>query len=182
MNENENREISPVDEGPSALTGIGYQLRKGLDRVGFEADKLMRVNRIRGEVARLHKQVDQLKDNISERVLELEAEGAEMEPSIKALVTEIRAIRKQLAEKSAEIEAIGREAWVEPPPPVAPAPPRRLPSGAAPRNRPVAETPRRASVEQAASPPASRSPEVCPNCGGPLRPMSVFCPNCGHKL
>src|SRR5438874_7737231 len=121
MNDDNREPVPPMDQMESALTGIGYQIRKGLDRVGFEADKRMRVNRVRLESGRLQKQAGQLMDAISERVLELEAQGAEMEPTIKTLVGQVRALRKQLAEKATEIAAISNEQWAEPqPPPLAP--------------------------------------------------------------
>jgi hypothetical protein len=174
----DNREPAPaLDQMGSALTGIGYQLRKGLDRVGFEADKRMRVNRVRVEMGRLQKKAAQLMDAISERVLELEAEGAEMETTIKSLVGEVRALRRQLAEKADEIELITNEQWVEPPPPLAP------PQGTQPESLPAARPQViEGTKREISSGKQAKQPELCPNCNGPLRPMSVFCPNCGYKL
>jgi len=175
----QNREPTPpVDQMGSALTGIGYQLRRSLDRVGFEADKRMRVNRVRVEVGRLQKQASQLMEAISERVLELDAEGAEMEPTIKALVNDVRALRKQLADKATEIEAIANEQWVVPPPPISPAVATAVKSLSAGQPQVIEGTKR----EVSSSTGTSEQPEHCPNCNGPLRPMSVFCPNCGYKL
>jgi hypothetical protein len=48
-------------------------------------------------------------------VLELEAEGAELEPSLQALVNQVRDLRKKLANKADEVKAIAAEAWIEPP-------------------------------------------------------------------
>lgn len=174
MNDPNKEPLPPLDQMGNAITGLGYQLRKGLDRVGFEADKRLRVNRVRTEMGRLHKQAAQLMDSISERVLELEAEGAEMEPTIKALVGEVRALRKQLADKAVEIEAITGEAWIEPPPPLPPAQPapRALPAG----KPQIIEGTKREIGEK------PKVPALCPNCGAPLRPTSVFCSTCGHKL
>lgn len=177
----DNREPPPaLDQVNSALTGLSYQLRKGLDRVGFEADKRMRVNRVRLETTRLQKRAGQLMSAISERVLELEAQGAEMEPTIKALVGQVRALRKQLADKASEVEVISNEQWVEPPPPPPLAPPSATAqkSLSAGRHQVIEGT--RREIPAGAS--KGEQPELCPNCHGPLRPMSVFCPNCGYKL
>jgi uncharacterized coiled-coil protein SlyX len=183
MNDQNREPVPPLDQMESALTGIGYQIRKGLDRVGFEADKRMRINRVRLESGRLQKQAGQLMDAISERVLELEAQGAEMEPTIKALVGQVRALRKQLAEKAAEIGAMSSEQWVEPPPPLAPpqgSAQKSLPSG---QPRVIEGTKREVSGRSVKGKQRTTSDVVlCPNCNGPLRPMSVFCPNCGYKL
>ena len=171
----QNREpVPPADQLGGAITGIGYQLRRGLDRVGFEADKRMRANRVRVEVGRLQKQASQLMEALSERVLELDAEGAEMEPTIKALINDVRSLRKQLADKATEIEAISNEQWVDPPPAVASAQ-KSLPSG-----QPAVIEGTKREVTTAST--QAEQPEKCPNCNGPLRPMSVFCPNCGYKL
>jgi hypothetical protein len=183
MNDQNREPAPPLDQMESALTGIGYQIRKGLDRVGFEADKRMRVNRVRLESGRLQKQAGQLMDAIGERVLELEAQGAEMEPTIKALVGQVRALRRQLADKATEIAAISNEQWAEPPPPLAP------PQGGAQKSLPsghgqVIEGTKREVSGRGAKGKQHGATDValCPNCNGPLRPMSVFCPNCGYKL
>jgi hypothetical protein len=78
-----------------------------------------------------------------------------------------------------EIEAIHAEQWVEPATPVLPAPAQAPIREPHPVSRPRSQATR--SGEQS---PAQElgTQAMCPNCGGPLRPMSVFCPNCGYKL
>jgi hypothetical protein len=172
-----------VGDAGSPLSGIGYQIRKGLDRMSFEADKLMRVNRVRGEITRLQGQTEKVKDTVAERVLELDAEGAEMEPSLKALIDEVRALRRQLADKAAEIEAINAEAWVEPPPPVVVVPAQEQPRKALPSGQQTSQAaaaPNQTGQKQQDAKPQEQT--ICPSCNGPRRPMSVFCPNCGYKL
>jgi hypothetical protein len=175
--DDQNREPTPpIDQMGSALSGLGYQIRKSLDRVGFEADKRMRVNRVRLESGRLQKRASQLMSAISERVLELEAQGAEMEPTIKSLVAEVRAIRKQLADKSTEVEAITNEQWVEPP--LQLAPPAQTTQQSLPSGGPqVIEGTKREVTGD-----SKETPSLCPNCHKPVRTVSVFCPNCGYKL
>jgi hypothetical protein len=159
-----------------AITGIGHQLRRGIDRMSFEADKRLRAGRVRSESIRLQKQAADLLERIAERVLELEAAGAEIEPSLKALVVEVRTLRRQAADMASEIEAIHAEQWVEPATPVLPAP--------------VQAPIREAGRGSRPRPQATRSDDTaqwsagsnCPACGGPIRSNSVFCPNCGHKL
>jgi len=175
--DNQNSEPNPPgDQMGSALSGLGYEIRKRLDRVGFEADKRMRINRVRLESGRLQKRSGQLMHAISERVMELEAQGAEMEPTIKALVGEVRALRKQLAGKATEIEAITNEPWAEPP--LQLAPPSQTTQKSLPTGGPqvIEGTMREVSGDSKAE------PTLCPNCGSPVRTVSVFCPNCGYKL
>ncbi|HET9493578.1 MAG TPA: zinc ribbon domain-containing protein [Chloroflexia bacterium] len=169
-----------ADAVGGAISGIGQQLRRGLDRMSFEADKRLRAGRVRAESIRLQKQAADLMEQIAECVLELDAAGAEIEPSLKAMVDDVRGLRRQAADMAAEIEAIHAEQWVEPATPVLPAPsqaPVREPSkGSRPRSQAV----RPASTPSTATEAGTQA--NCPACGGPLRPMSVFCPNCGHKL
>jgi hypothetical protein len=169
-----------ADAVGGAISGIGQQLRRGLDRMSFEADKRLRAGRVRSEAIRLQKQAADLMEQIAERVLELDAAGAEIEPSLKAMVDEVRGLRRQAADMAAEIEAIHAEQWVEPATPVLPAPSPRSAS-----ETPRSSRPRSQAVRPASAPPATQdqaTQAACPACGGPLRPMSVFCPNCGHKL
>lgn len=174
---NFDNEQTPGEAAAQALSGLGYSIRKGLDRVGFEADKMLRTNRIKTETQRLQRQSSKLMSEISEKVLELEAEGAELEPTLQALVNQVRALRKKLAEKAKEVEMINSEQWLEPPPPDTPV----LQGQAKPLALPPGERPEVKYVEQVDRPEKPR-PKPCPNCGGPLRPNSVFCPNCGYKL
>ncbi len=167
---------TPGEAAAQALSGLGHTLRKGLDRVGFEADKMLRTNRIKSETQRLSRQGSKLMSEISEKVLELEAEGAELEPSLQALVNQVRGIRKKLADKAREVELLNAEVWIEPPPPEG----TMLTGHSKPMALPPGERPEVKYVEQAEKPRKVANP--CPNCGGPLRPLSVFCPNCGYKL
>jgi hypothetical protein len=170
---NTDNEPTPGEAAVQALSGLGHTIRKGLDRVSFEADKLLRTNRIKSESQRLQRQANKLMSEISEKVLELEAEGAELEPSLQAMVNQVRSIRKKLAEKARDVEAINSEVWIEPPPPEG----QDLTGQA----RPIALPPGEVSTSKVERPETPKT-KPCPNCGGPLRPMSVFCPNCGFKL
>lgn len=175
MNNSDN-EPTAGEAAQQALTGLGYTIRKGLDRVGFEADKMLRTNRVRSESQRLQRQASKLMSEISEKVLELEAEGAELEPSLQAMVNQVRGLRKKLAEKAQEVEAIASEAWIEPPPPEG-----QVITG---QSRPIALPPGNVHEVKRLNQGKPETPRTrpCPNCGGPLRPNSVFCPNCGYKL
>jgi hypothetical protein len=170
---------SAGDAVSGAITGIGHQLRRGIDRMSFEADKRLRAGRVRSESIRLQKQAATLLEQIAERVLELDAAGAEIEPSLKAMVDEVRGLRRQAADMASEIEAIHAEQWVEPATPVLPAPVQAPIREPRPASRPRSQATRTGEPAPASEP---RTQANCPNCGGPLRPMSVFCPNCGYKL
>lgn len=171
---NDNNEATPGEAAAQALSGIGQSLKRGLDRVGFEADKMMRTNRVRSETQRLSRQASKLMSQISEKVLELEAEGAELEPSLQALVNQVRDLRKKLASKADEVKAITAEAWVEPP--------ADAPGQVGQGTQTYLPPGKHMVIEGTAERRETPRPKVCPVCQGPLRPNSAFCPTCGHKL
>ena len=171
---NNNDEQTAGEAAAQALSGLGQSLKRGFDRVGFEADKMMRTNRVRSESQRLSRQASKLMSQISEKVLELEAEGAELEPSIQALVSQVRDLRKKLASKADEIKinldrGMGRTAT-------------RLARTTWPGHPGYFAAGKQVIIDGTAERRETPRPTVCPVCNGPLRPNSAFCPNCGHKL
>src|SRR6476661_7695861 len=138
-------------------------LRKGLDRAGFEADKLMRYNRVRAEGARLHAQASEKTRSLGEKALDLYRAGALSPAELVDLARETADLQDQAKLKEDEAAAIQNEAWVEPPDSLNPAPPRIEDQGT--RRVPVPDR-----------------LEYCPNCGGPLRRNAAFCSQCGFRL
>lgn len=186
---------SQIDPEPSPAQQLGQSLRKGLDRLGFEADKLLRSNRIRSEANRLQEQADEKIYMLGSKVMELAERGVALEPELQALVSQVKRLEAELGRKKKEVEAIATEAWVEPEPPPAlrqapskPAlqtpnqPQASTQAGARPSNR--REQPASRPPRQAPAPAAPRSEEVrfCPVCKASVRPQAAFCANCGYKL
>src|SRR5438105_8344672 len=97
---------SPNKSGPMK------RLPKWLDRAGFEADKLMRANRVRAEATRLAQQADDKVYALGTRALELAAAGADLNPELRALAEEIKELRAALERKDQELKAINAETWV----------------------------------------------------------------------
>src|SRR5438093_990743 len=99
------------------MSGPMKRLPKWLDRAGFEADKLMRANRVRAEASRVAQQADEKVYALGAKVLELVAAGADLNPELRALADEIKELRATVDRKEQEIKAINAETWVEPAPP-----------------------------------------------------------------
>ena len=104
------------------MAGQIKKLPKWLDRAGFEADKLMRANRVRNEAGRIKDQIDAKTQALGAKVLDLAAAGSKLEPDLSAVVDEILALQTDVARKEEEIKAITAEQWVEPAPPPPPTP------------------------------------------------------------
>jgi hypothetical protein len=187
----DNQQGQPPDPQAEASPAqqLGHQLRKGLDRIGFEADKLLRSNRIRSESTRLQDQSDEKIYALGTKVIEMAERGVTLEPELQTLVSQIKRLEVELARKKKELEAITSESWAEPEqaPALRPAPSK--PALQAPRQprqasgraaRPEQPT---ANVAPAGTPePQQDAERICPVCNAQVRPQAVFCANCGHRL
>jgi predicted RNA-binding Zn-ribbon protein involved in translation (DUF1610 family) len=155
------------------MSGPIKRLPKWLDRAGFEADKMMRANRVRSEANRLRDQAEDKTHALGMRVLEMASEGTELEASLQAIVDEILTLRGEAAHKDDEAKAINGEQWVEPVAPVAVSSPS-VGASAAPAD-PIAKR-LQAYVD-------SKSSDFnCPSCGSLIRSNASFCPKCGRKV
>jgi len=147
------------------MAGQIKKLPKWLDRAGFEADKLMRANRVRNEAGRIKDQIDAKTQSLGAKVLELAAAGSKLDAALSAVVDEILALQTDVARKEEEIKAIAAEQWVEPAPPPPPAP----------LADPIAER-LQAYIE------SKTNSFACPKCGSNIRSNATFCPKCGRKV
>jgi len=157
--------------------GVG----KAAEQAKFEADKLMRANRIGSEVSQLATEAEQATAAIGKKVMELRAAGGFQAPELDEMIQRVEALRAKVAAKEAELEAVKAEKFempapapsvVVPPATVMPPPPSTPWAGGAP---PVAET----TPPAAEAAPAARA---CPACGTAVEPGTKFCPSCGQKL
>jgi chromosome segregation ATPase len=148
------------------MSGPVKRLPKWLDRAGFEADKLMRANRVRTEATRIRQQVDTRVQALGARVLELAASGTELDPALRDIVDEVLVLQNDLARKEEEIKAINSEAWTEP-----------AEGGSAPGSLldPIAQR-LQSYVDE------KTNNFNCPKCGAIIRPDAAFCPRCGRRV
>ncbi|HEY0069172.1 MAG TPA: zinc ribbon domain-containing protein [Chloroflexia bacterium] len=182
-----NQQGQPVDSEPEASPAqqLGHQLRKGLDRIGFEADKLLRANRIRSEAGRLQEQTDEQIFAIGTKVMEMAERGVALEPELQTLVSQVKRLEAEIGRKKKEIETVSSETWTEPEPPPALRPAPARPALQPPNQRRQAVKHEHASPKsdpahsQGAEQDANR---FCPACKASVRPQAAFCANCGYRL
>jgi hypothetical protein len=86
--------------------GLMDTLRRGAGRAAFEADKLMRANRARGEIAAIEARIAEQHRQMGARLVELYEAGStpvvEVEQRIKAVLQ----MRAEIALKHADLDAI----------------------------------------------------------------------------
>lgn len=185
MDNQQGQSADPQTEASPAQQ-LGHQLRKGLDRIGFEADKLLRSNRIRSEATRLQEQADEKIYGIGAKVVEMSERDVALEPELQTLVSQVKRLEAELARKKKELEAINSETWVEPEPPPALRPAPAKPALPAPRQQSSRGSKQERPTPKAApaSPqgPTETGERLCPVCKSKVRPHAAFCASCGYRL
>jgi len=130
----------------------------GLDRAQWEADKLVKVNKIRGEISALEKELAAVNEKLANQVLELHAEGRLQAPELEEILREVVSLQERLDDKQEELRATQAMKF---------------------------EDAQRAQPEEAPAAPSTApaaTPKFCPNCGATLQEGARFCPQCGHKI
>ena len=156
--------------------GVG----KAAEQAKFEADKLMRVNRVGAEVSELATQTQKATADIGTKVMDLRAAGKLQLPELDEMVRHVESLQTQLAAKQAELEKVRMEKFEVPSAPQPAAPPAEVSPAPAPTPVPTAAAP--ATEATGPVPEAPPAPKLCPACGAPAESGSKFCPSCGQKL
>lgn len=191
------------------MSGMNFMdsLRKGLDRAGFEADKLMRYNRVRAEAGRLNIQAREQIQALGERALALHKAGTLRDSELEALARDITDLQSRAKQKEDEANAIQAEDWVEPPDPTPAPPPAQSAPPPAPAYTPSynptpspapSYSPAPSSYTPAPAPSYTPAPPPTPASNYPARPLpnledqgtrrvpapgqTEYCQNCGAPL
>jgi hypothetical protein len=160
---------------------LGKGVSKAAEQAKFEADKMMKTNKLSSELGELARQQGQISTSIGAKVIELQAAGKIHIPELDQLIAQLKDLDSQAAAKKAEFEAVKNSKFEEIAAAVAAAP------SAIPTPTPVAPAaPELASkMAMPAAPVAPATAPVvgkCPNCGAAVPPGTKFCPSCGQKL
>jgi sRNA-binding protein len=166
-------------------------VKDGAEKVSFEAQKLVRVQREEAVVTDLNNKIQGKTMDVGRLALQLQRTGALNEPAVAALAQEISAMEAQIQAQQEKIVAIKAEQWQ----PGEEAAPAATPA-AAPQPEPAVVTPVTAEppgvsavapvvppTEAEAEAPAPAADTIrCPNCQTEVRSTAAFCPECGTKL
>ncbi|GIV96512.1 MAG: zinc ribbon domain-containing protein [Herpetosiphonaceae bacterium] len=140
------------------LDNLGKTISQGVDRAKFEAEKLQRTNRIKGEINDLQQQIETNLRQLGERAMELHRQGSLQAPEIGSLVQMIEQLQTQIAAKQSELTAVQNETFEQ---------------QAGARGQ-------QAESQHQAQPGASTI--SCPTCGTALPAGAAFCGNCGARI
>jgi len=133
---------------------LAKKVSKGFDQASFEAEKLVRVNKLKADLATLQKELVDSKAALGDKVMELHDAGSlavpELDDPIKAVTVLVGRI--ELQEK--EVATAQAETYEE-----------RMKAG---------------GEAAAAGEPAAV--KTCAECGAELAEGAAFCANCGAKV
>ncbi len=133
------------------------QLKRGVDKTKFEADRVLRINKVQNEIGAVKREILGVREKIAEAVVQLHQQGPLAYPEVEDLCLKIDQFEAQIAEKETQIAAIRAE---------------QLPIAVV-----AAGTAGVAATAFAGQPTAP-----CPNCRAAVPIDAAFCPNCGHKI
>lgn len=153
-------------------------------RITFEAERLMKITRLRTAIMAARSQIGSLANQIGQRAIELHGDGRLIQPELASLCEEVRALERQIVEKEAEIARIRNEM----PPTTVPIDEqeadvdittgRYCPTCKA--DRPISS--RFCSVCGSRTVEKTPGQKLCDGCNSPIPAGSTFCPTCGKRV
>jgi zinc-ribbon domain len=149
------------------------KLKSGAGKVAFEAEKMNRLNKARGELEKLKSQVQAQYAKLGEMYFTQHETTGVTGPAYDEICQAIKDLQVQVENKNEDLQNINAEVYT--------------PQGAQPAAQPVATPMQATPVQQQSVPPAAAAPAVaakkfCTNCGTEIPGETKFCPNCGTKV
>lgn len=169
------------------MSGIFKGVKRGARRASFEAERMVRIERVQGQIGALDGQLRGAMTRLGHLTYELARRGEITHPELQQFCAQLDGLRAQITAHEAEIESMRKEAFVEEtgvvycthcgaacasvmlfcaccgmPLQVA-APPPDSPPPAGPPSRTTGST-------------------TCPHCAAANAPSALACAHCGHAL
>jgi DNA-binding transcriptional MocR family regulator len=151
------------------------KIKSGAGKVAFEADKMNRLNRAKGDLEKIKNQIQAQYLKLGEMYYSQRATVAVTGPAYDEICQAIGDLEQQVESKNGDLQRINAEIYAQ--------------QGTQPTPQPVpgpAQYPSEPAPTQSAPPPEPSQDAVttkfCPNCGKAI-PVSVkFCPDCGTAV
>jgi hypothetical protein len=160
------------------------KLKSGAGKVAFEADKMTRLNRAKGDLEKVKSQIQAQYLKLGEMYYHQRASVGVSGPAYDEICQAIVDLDHQTDSKNEDIQRINAETYAPQGAQPAPQPvsaPVQYPSTPAPTQftpppAPTQYTPPPAPAQAAAA------TKFCPNCGKEMAVAVKFCPDCGTKV
>ncbi len=170
---------------------LAKKVSKGLEQATFEAEKLVRVNKLKTDLSALRNELLQVKATLADQIMELHQTGSLNLPELGEPIQAVTVLEERVAAQEDELltaQAQTYQSREEAEVPVAPvvAPPEAVPKAAAPEAPEAAPpaAPEEVGEEQGEAPAgvAAAPSKFCAECGAALLDEASFCANCGAKV
>jgi Tfp pilus assembly protein FimV len=153
------------------------KLKSGAEKVAFEADKMNRLNRAKGELEKVKSQLQGEFTKLGEIYYSNRESGELSGPEYDQLCQAITTLAQQVEAKNVEVQKIDAEVYGAP---------AAQPASPAPSGQVQSQSATAASqdipAEPVSAPTAAKTTKFCPNCGTEIPIETKFCTNCGSKV
>lgn len=145
------------------------KLKSGAEKVAFEAEKMNRLNRAKGDLEKIKNQIQSQYLKLGEYYYNQHSTIGVTGPAYDEICQAIMDLVHQVKSKNDDIQRITAETYSH--------------QGTQPPAQPVS-TPAQAPFTPAPSAPEhiATSTKFCPNCGKEMSVEIKFCPDCGTKM
>jgi len=174
---------------PDFLDSVKKGVSAAVSRTSWEAQKQMRVRGKQTEVDKLLEQREKLLNDLAQTAIDLYQKGALTEGHLSRLCSSIQELDHDVQNRESQLTEIKKEIYPTQqfaPTPTAdytPSIPTYTPPAATTPPAPPPLPPRQPVPSTTPSQPQTHTQSaICPSCGNPVRPNSLYCRNCGAKL
>jgi zinc-ribbon domain len=150
------------------------KLKSGAEKVAFEAEKMNRLNRAKGELEKVKTQIQAQYLKLGEMYYTQRATTGVTGSGYDEICQAIMDLEHQVEAKNEDIQRINAEVYA---PQVAQSPAQPAPGPAQ-----AQATPTPSPSTTASTPVAAATSKFCPNCGKEMALETKFCPDCGTKV
>ena len=158
---------------------LAKKVSKGLEQATFEAEKLVRLNKLKIDLSALRKELLQVKATLADQVMEMHEAGSLNLPELGEPIQAVTVLEERVAAQEDELLTAQAETYRDEPEVEMPAVPA-TPQAVVPVQTEGLQA--EAPEAPAAAVPADASTRFCPECGTELLEGAVFCANCGSKV
>lgn len=150
-----------------------------VSRTSWQAQKQLRVRGKQTEIDKLFEQRQQLVDELAEVAINLYQQNKLTDAQLSRLCASIQELDHDVQNREMQLQEIKSEMY--PATQLAPAPTANYapPPAYAP---PAQGAPQPSAAGPQPRPQSQSQPQICPNCGNPVRPNALYCRTCGAKL
>jgi len=150
------------------------KLKSSAGKMAFEADKMTRLNRAKGDLEKVKSQIQAQYIKLGDLYYNQRATMGATGPAYDEICQEIMNLEQQVEAKNEDLQRINAEIYTSQAPQT-PAQPVAAPAQSQ-------TTPTQSTAPTAPASVVAAATKFCPNCGKEMPVATKFCPDCGTKV